>query len=157
MSVANTEPAAILSAMVTALQAIDGGVGYHYDVSSAVQIGHPAEPPTAYPCAFVGPGSLELDEGRPTPLGQYRFKLTMRLYMFVAAASSTAAAGTLAGYNAMMDLLMGATASRTLGGLVHLMHVDGRGVVPGNEADGLGVGRGVALVDVSVEWTRSLG
>jgi hypothetical protein len=85
-----------------------------------------------------------LDEGRPTPLGQFEFTYTMSLYMFVSASATTASDGTIAGSNALFDLLQAVAADKTLGGIVHLMQFDRAGSSSGNDADGLGVGRSVA-------------
>jgi hypothetical protein len=158
MSVANTDPRAILTALVSAMQGIDGTGGYHYDTSSSVVIGSPAEPPQTWPTCYVEPGAMVPDLGPAgrVPLGQYRCTFGFRLYLFVPVSSTGGTESQLEAYDAMMDLFRAATTDRSIGGTVHLSRFVGDGVTVGTDADALGTGRAVAIVSGEVEWTRSL-
>lgn len=159
MSVAATDPRAILTALVSAMEAIDGTGSYHYDLSGAVIIGHPAEPPTTWPCCYIEPGAMVPDLGPAgrVPLGQFRCTFGFTLYAFVPVATTGGTEAQLEAYDAMMDLCIALGADRSLGGVVHLMRFTGEGTVVGAGADELGTGRAVAIVSGEVEWTRSLG
>lgn len=160
MSVANTDERAVLAATVSQLAgAIDGTGVYHYDVSSAVILGAPTEPPTAWPCCYVEAVESTKDNagnGR-TPLGQFACVMSMRLYLFAPVSTTGGTESQLQAWDAVTDLTNGMASSQTLGGVVHLMRFTGSGVVVGTDADNLGSGRAVGIVDVEVEWTRSFG
>lgn len=141
---------AVLSAVKTALASINGAGVYTYDLSAdgKVQIGRPApnQGPTP-PCAWVAVG--ELDSSHGPQVGRYRRDLVVDILAFAPAEADTTEARQFVGADLLDDICAALEASRTLGGLVLDLIVQGGTF---NGADAGMPGCAGVLARVAVHW-----
>lgn len=136
----------ILSNIQSALQAINGSGGYHYDLSATGRVVvMRGLLPGMVPGVMIYPLSFGSEHG--PQLGRYRRNLSVMVVGAVAGAADTPSDRAFAAFDLLDDITAALEADRTLGGTVLDVLVSNV-VLTGDEADAPGLGGVFATVDV---------
>jgi len=142
---------AILSALKTAMQGVNGAGSYTYDLSATDQVNIGAQwPPPIVPYAYIR--LVRVSTADTAPLGHYGRTVECQVFGFVHATADTAQARTTAAADLMDDLMLAIESDRKLGiGVVRDVHVEATAFDGGDEnfAPGFGVAGMVVTVDLA--------
>ncbi len=145
---------AIVGAVVSALQGIDGTGSYVHDLSGTdrVQIGRPTPESQRLPGCWVAIASLDSEHG--PELGGYLRRLVVEVEARAPATADTTSERTLIAADLLDDVAAALEADRSLGGRVNDLLLTGIALA-GDEAGIPGVA--LAMARVEIEWWATSG